>query len=173
MPLFIEQLRVAHLSWTQRLDIAGRQALQGAGGGGALKNCLSHMGDVEQARARAGVQMLLQNAGGVVHRHGVAGEGRETCAKLLMQFIQRRVGEAKSQDGWIIRHWFSRSEGRKDATLPERKALPPLSCDLRVFSRTTIGASAESQNGTTSVGGFSAYGEKSLSRASSSSGPWA
>ena len=132
----IEQLRIAHLSWAQRFDVARRQALQRAGGILALKDRLPHMRDVEQARAGAGVEMLLDDAGGVVHRHVVAGEGRKTGAERVMQIVQRRVGEAKRQDGWINRHRFSRSDGRKDAARPERNALPPLSCDLRVFSRT-------------------------------------
>ena len=43
---------------------------------------LAHMRDVEQAGGRAHMQVLLQNAGRVLHRHLIAGERHHACAKL-------------------------------------------------------------------------------------------
>ena len=50
---------------------------------------LAHMGDVEQPRLAAGLQMLRQYAGGILHRHVIAGEGHHLGAELEMQIVER------------------------------------------------------------------------------------
>jgi len=45
------------------------------------------MGDVEQAGGGARVLMLLQDAGGVLHRHAVAGKWHQFRAVRDMQIV--------------------------------------------------------------------------------------
>ena len=50
---------------------------------------LAHMGDVEQAGGAARMQMLLEHAGWVLHRHLVAGEGDHLAAARHMERVER------------------------------------------------------------------------------------
>ena len=43
---------------------------------------------VEQPGRGAGVQMRSQDAGGILHRHVIAGEGHHLAAKLDMQIVE-------------------------------------------------------------------------------------
>jgi hypothetical protein len=47
------------------------------------------MRDVEQAGARARVEMLLQDAGRELHRHLIAREGNQLAAARHMERVQR------------------------------------------------------------------------------------
>jgi hypothetical protein len=49
------------------------------------------MRNVEQAGSSTGVQMLGQDAGGIVQRHFIAGESNEPRAAFDMKFIKRRA----------------------------------------------------------------------------------
>jgi hypothetical protein len=57
------------------------------------KHRLAHVGDVEQAGRGARVLVLLQDAGGVLHGHAVAGERHQFRAMRDMQIVQRKAGE--------------------------------------------------------------------------------
>ena len=48
---------------------------------------LAHMGDVEQAGGAARMQMLLQHAGRILHRHLIAGEGNHLAAARDMERV--------------------------------------------------------------------------------------
>jgi hypothetical protein len=52
---------------------------------------LAHMGNIEQSRRRAGVEMLPQHAGGVLHWHVIAGEGHHLAATGDVEGVQRRL----------------------------------------------------------------------------------
>ena len=57
---------------------------------------LAHVAHVEQPGRRAGVQVLLQDAGRVLHRHVVAGEGHHPRPERHVQRVQRRLRAARS-----------------------------------------------------------------------------
>jgi hypothetical protein len=54
---------------------------------------LAHVGNVEQAGRAAGVGVLAEDAAGVLHRHFVAGEGRELGPAFPVQIVERRMLE--------------------------------------------------------------------------------
>ena len=54
---------------------------------------LAHMRDIEQPGLLAGVQMLFQDAGGILHRHLIAGERHHLAAQLQMQGVKRRAAQ--------------------------------------------------------------------------------
>ena len=75
---------------------AGHQRLERLGGvvaGLGGQPHLAHVRDVEQAGRGAGLGMLGQDAGRILHRHLVAGEGHEARAELAMQGVERRALE--------------------------------------------------------------------------------
>ena len=61
-----------------------------AGGDRRRQERLAHMRDIEQPGFLAGVQMFLQDAGGILHRHVIAGERHHLAAQLQMQRMKRR-----------------------------------------------------------------------------------
>ena len=125
------------------------------GGIGAAQDRLPHMRDIEQARFRAGVEMLLDDAGAdsapAWHSPRMAQSGRRARGANREEACGR--GEAPrrldQQTSVLSVGWTQRRRST------ERNALPPLSCDLRVFSRTAA-TPGRKLNGTTSVGGFPA-----------------
>ena len=69
---------------------------------GALDQRLTHMRNIEQPGRFAGVEVLGEDAGRILDRHVVAGEGPHARAKLDMQSMERRLqdrgfGHALSQ----------------------------------------------------------------------------
>ena len=94
---------------------------------GAGEKRLAHMRDIEQARLVAGVQMFFQHAGGILHRHLIAGERHHLAAQLEMQGMQRRA----AQDFVRVGHKWSVYRGYDGAT--QSGANRPLSWDLRDF----------------------------------------
>jgi hypothetical protein len=50
---------------------------------------LAHVRHVEQAGGVAGVQVLGHQAGGVLHRHAVAGKGHHAGAQFQVQRVER------------------------------------------------------------------------------------
>ena len=87
----VQQQRVAHLPRHQRLQIARDQRLQRARRLGAAQPDLTHMRDIEEAGLGARVQVLGDDAGGVLHRHLVAGERHHFGAARAVQLIQGRA----------------------------------------------------------------------------------
>ena len=85
----VGQQRVALPAGLERRDVAGHQPLQRRGRAVALQRRLAHVGDVEQRGVGAAVQVLGHDAGGVLHRHGVAGEGHHARAQLAVQRVER------------------------------------------------------------------------------------
>ena len=74
-------------------DIGGGHALQRAGGVVAGQKRLPHMRHIEQACLRTRMQMFLQDAGGILHRHFIAGERHHLAAKLQMERVKRRAAK--------------------------------------------------------------------------------
>ena len=77
------------------------------------------MGHVEQSGGSAGMQMLLQHAGRVLHRHLVAGERHHLAAARDMQRVKRRtpqriVAESRSKH---------RGPSRAPRTIPRQPAI--------------------------------------------------
>ena len=108
----------------------GTSAFQCRGRVGAGEAQLAHMRDVEQPGLGAGVQMLGEDAGGILHRHLVAGERHHPGAERLVERVERRPLERRRK---VIRgHPYLRQSGRQapgDAPSvvdPERFTVPPV-----------------------------------------------
>ena len=99
-PASLVSRRVALPAGLQADDVAGHQPFQRRGGGGAGQHRLAHVGDVEQRRLRAAVQVLGHHAAAaargqvagqvVLHRHGIAGEPDHARAQAAVPRVQRR-----------------------------------------------------------------------------------
>ena len=91
--VFIGELGVALPSRRNRHDVLRHQPLQrqrrilDLAGFGTQRE-LAHMRDVEQPGVRARMQVLLQHAGRVLHRHLVAREGNQLAAARHMERVQ-------------------------------------------------------------------------------------
>ena len=89
----VGQQPVALAAGPQSEDVGRDQRLEGARGldrVGGFERDLAHVGDVEQARLRAGVQVLPQQPGRVVQRHVVAGKRHHPRPMAQVQGVQRR-----------------------------------------------------------------------------------
>ena len=105
------------------LHIGGGDAFQRRGGAFAHQFGLAHVGDVEQRRRGAALQVFLQDAGRVLHGHGIAREGHHAPAQFAVQRRQRRF-----EQGLVgIGHGAS----RRCAAIGVEVRGPPLSDDLR------------------------------------------
>ena len=132
----IGELRVALPARRNRHDVLRHQPLQRQRrvldlAGFRPQRELAHMRDVEQAGGRARVQVFLQHAGRILHRHLVAGERNHAC---------RRAPHGARATGCVsgeIRRApaFRDPQGFRGPApeIPERK--PHLSLCLRVLSR--------------------------------------
>ena len=91
--VFIGELGVALPSRCNRHDVLRHQPLQrqrrilDLAGFGTQRE-LAHMRDVEQPGVRSRMQVLLQHAGRVLHRHLVAREGNQLAAARHMERVQ-------------------------------------------------------------------------------------
>ena len=97
---------------------------------------LSHMGNIEQAGCRTGMEVFLQHAERILDRHVVAGKGHHLGAEFYMQVMKRSFGK-----GFVSFHWQSHTR-----VLGSRRArgkgigrhssgfVPPLSVCLRLLS---------------------------------------
>ncbi len=97
---FVGEQRVTLPSRRDRHDVLRHQPLQRQRGisdlAGFRPQCdLAHMGDVEQAGAAAGMQMFPEHAGGILHRHVVAGERHHFAAQGHMQRMQGGVFQGR------------------------------------------------------------------------------
>ena len=104
----------------------------------------------------AGMEMFLDDAGRVMHRHGVAGKRHHARAERQMQIVQR--GALKGGIGGTDSHWILGQMSANEAfarPMPRESLKPPLSCDLRVFPCSAQSGSRK----VASVGGFSAMAE--------------
>ncbi|MNV78274.1 hypothetical protein D3C71_1717560 [compost metagenome] len=70
-------------------DVHRHQAFQGLGRIAAAQDDLAHVRHVEQPRLLTGVQVFLEHAERVLHRHVVAGERHHACAQFQVQGVQR------------------------------------------------------------------------------------
>ncbi|MDT4843046.1 hypothetical protein FQZ97_769640 [compost metagenome] len=91
--LGVGEQRVALGAHRQVEDVHRHQAFQRPGRIGAAQDDLAHVRDVEQAGLLTGVQVLLEHAERVLHRHVVAGEGHHARAEFEVQGMQRGLGE--------------------------------------------------------------------------------
>ncbi|MCY1177360.1 hypothetical protein D9M73_176650 [compost metagenome] len=69
-------------------DVHRHQAFQGARGVLTPQEDLAHVGYVEQAGLLAGVQVFLEHAQRVLHRHVVAGERHHARTQFQVQGVQ-------------------------------------------------------------------------------------
>ena len=69
-------------------DIHRHQAFQGLGGIAAAQGDLAHVRDIEQAGLLAGVQVFLEHAQRVLHRHVIAGERHHARTQFQVQGVQ-------------------------------------------------------------------------------------
>ena len=88
---------VAHGAGGEAGDVGGNERLQRARRALAAHADLSHVGDVEQHRPGAGVQVLGEDAGGILHRHLVARERHHPGAQLDVQVVKRGASERKTR----------------------------------------------------------------------------
>ena len=88
---------------------------------------LAHMGNVEQAGPGTGMKVFVQYAGGVLHRHVVAGEGHHLGAQLDMEGMERCAFENFFGHGTLRRGYRCAVEFSLAAPL----AAPPLSSNLK------------------------------------------
>ena len=102
----VGELGVALLAGLEARDVGRHQGLQRLGRvlpGLRGEPHLAHVRDVEQAGRGPGLGMFGQNAGRVLHRHLVAGEGHEARAELAVQVVERcaleRAGRRFGQKG--------------------------------------------------------------------------
>jgi hypothetical protein len=91
---FIGEQRIALPAGGEAEYIDGNEGFECAGGvcvvaGLRLHDDLAHVRHVEQAGGSARMQMFLQNAGGILHRHVIAGKGHHAGAKLQMERVKR------------------------------------------------------------------------------------
>ena len=89
---FVEQLGIALAPGGEAPKVGGAELLEKGRDGamiGALEQRLAHMGNVEQPRRFAGVEMLGEDSRGILDRHVVAGERPHARAKLDMQGVER------------------------------------------------------------------------------------
>src|SRR3546814_15356018 len=82
-------------------DLVDRhQRLQRGGAVGAVEAKLAHVGNVEERRRLARVLMLGHDAGRILHRQGIAGEGHHLAAQLTVQVKEdsRQIGSASCRE---------------------------------------------------------------------------
>jgi hypothetical protein len=88
----------------------------------AVRPHLAHVRDIEQAGSGAGLCVLGQDAGGVLHRHLVAGERDQAGAQFPVQRVERRAFEGAggfAQDGLQGRVATTQGLRRRDPLCPE------------------------------------------------------
>ena len=98
---------------------------------GAFDQRLAHMGDVEQPGRLARMAMLGQDAGRIMDRHVVAGEGRHARAELDVQSVEGSLPNCVFAHGTTGR--IQAPNGIRGRTNGRPIPAPPLSHDLRDF----------------------------------------
>ena len=133
----VGELGVALLARLQAGDVARHQRLhrlRGALAGLRGEPHLAHVRDVEQAAGGASVVVLDQDAGRILDRHLVAGEGHQARAQLAMKIVKRRAlqgaGGGFGQKS-LRRSRVERDRSRAFTTQGLRRSRPPLSGDLK------------------------------------------
>jgi len=87
--LLVGEQRVTLLAGRNAEHVHRHQCFQRFRGVRPVQLHLPHVRDVEQPGVGAGVQMLLEYAKRILHRHVVASKGHHACAKAHMQVVQR------------------------------------------------------------------------------------
>ncbi|MCY1370161.1 hypothetical protein D9M69_572440 [compost metagenome] len=85
----VEQQAVALLAHGQVDHVHRHERLERGSRIGADEAQLAHVRDVEQAGGGTGVVVFGHQAGGVLHRHAVAGKGHHAGTEFEMQGVQR------------------------------------------------------------------------------------
>ena len=119
----VGQHRVAHAAGSEPRDVARHQRLERPYPVVAADRELSHMRNVEQRSGASRVQMLLDDAAGILDRHIVSGERRHPGAELPVQTGQR--GRFRRRGFGLVHRDLHGQHARV-----VRRA-PPLSVDLR------------------------------------------
>mmetsp|Transcript_21803 Transcript_21803/g.85364 ORF Transcript_21803/g.85364 Transcript_21803/m.85364 type:complete len:361 (+) Transcript_21803:556-1638(+) len=103
--LVVREQGVALLEDAEVDDVHRHQRLQRGGGIGAHQAHLAHVRHIEQAGGRPRVLVLGHHAGGVLHRHVIAGEGHHLGAEFDMEGVKRRVQQRGHRSlrwvGWM------------------------------------------------------------------------
>ena len=94
-----QQRAVLHLPHGQRGHIVAGDAVHEADGVGPLHEHLAHVRHVEHAAGFAHGLVFHGDAGGVLHRHFVAGEGHDLGAEGNVDIVERRALERAGIDG--------------------------------------------------------------------------
>jgi hypothetical protein len=131
----VQQLGVALLARLQVQDVGRHQGFERGGGCGVVgpdQEGLPHVRDVEQARLSTRVQVLFQNAQGILHGHRVACERHHLGAECHVLCIERRASQ-KLVGSRGSAHRISGPIELASRT-GRREFKPPLSRDLRDFS---------------------------------------
>ncbi|MGY3357744.1 hypothetical protein ACVWZK_004407 [Bradyrhizobium sp. GM0.4] len=135
--LGIGELGVALPARRDRHDILRHQPFQRAGGvldlaGFRPERDLAHVGDVEQAGCVAGMKVLLQDSGRILHGHVIARERHHLAAERDMQVVK---GGA-FQGVFVVTRKHRGALGGSPGTISRgHQSKPHLSLCLRVLSR--------------------------------------
>ncbi len=124
--LVVQQQAVALLVQAEADHVHGDEGLEGRGGVGACEAQLAHVGDVEQAGGLPRVQVFGHQTGGVLHGHGVAGEGHHAGPEFEVQRVQRRG----VQGGGFGGHGRSGLSGEQGRTTRVPPSVAPRLCPL-------------------------------------------
>ena len=118
--LIVQQQRVSHLPVFEADDVRRRELFERARRILAVEEGLPHMRDVEKPCAGARMQMFLDDAGRVLHRHLVAREGHHLGAERDMQRVQRRRLQLGGKKG--LDHLKSKITGSRFRQVDRKRA---------------------------------------------------
>ncbi len=136
----VGEKRIALAAGCEAEDIDGDERFESPGGIGivaglCLHDNLAHVRHVEETGGGAGVDVFLEDAGGILHRHVIAGKRHHAGAELQMERMKRGLfqvclGAQERVSGQGRNH-----AGSFDRALSRRFLLePPLSLCLRLLS---------------------------------------
>ncbi len=144
-PVIVEEQRVAHLAGLQPADVARHQRLDERGDGGVVgvgvaarraepQERRPHVRDVEEAGVLARPFVLGDDAGRVLHRHGIAGERHHARAGGAVRVGKRRFAKRSFGPELVANGTSDMKDGSASGSNHD-PAAPPLSKDLRDFPR--------------------------------------
>ena len=87
--LFVQQQRIPHAQRRQPQQIAGDEGFERADRVSSGDPQLPHMRDIEEPSLRARVEVLVEDAGGILHRHLIPGEWHHLGAECQMERVER------------------------------------------------------------------------------------
>jgi hypothetical protein len=97
-----QQRRVLDLSDGERFDVVTGDRRHEAHGVGPAHDHFTHVRHIEHATRRTDGRVLGGDAGGILHRHFITGEGDDLRAERDMNVMERRTLEHAGSDGCHI-----------------------------------------------------------------------